>query len=105
MKVQRTPPTKPREMGYRFSEKSSGWFKVSQEFLRLEAEALAAFHQRYEEYKLNQWLYFEANPDRVNNGDWRGKTLDEVLAVIKDRPLCPDIEFDLDPADYQENTP
>jgi hypothetical protein len=64
MKVQRTPPTKLREMGYRFSEKSGGWFKVSQEFLRLEAEALAAFQQKYEEYKLNDWLYFKANPAR-----------------------------------------
>jgi hypothetical protein len=102
MKVQRTPPTKPREMGYRFSEKSGGWFKVSQEFLRLEAEALAVFHQRYEEYKLNRWLYFEANPERPSEEDRGSKTLDEILAVIEDRPLCPDVNFDLDPADYQE---
>jgi hypothetical protein len=100
MKVQRTPPTKLREMGYRFSEKSGGWFKVSQEFLRLEAEALAAFHQKYEEYKLNRWLYFEANPAHI--GDWTSDSLDKVLEGIRGIPLCPDIEFDLDPADYQE---
>jgi hypothetical protein len=88
-----------REMGYRFSEKSGGWFKVSQEFLRLEAEALAAFHQKYEEYKLNRWLYFEANPGRSGEDGWGGKDLKEAL---KDRPLCPSIWFDLDPADYQE---
>jgi hypothetical protein len=104
MKTQRTPPTKLREIGYRFSEKSGGWFKVSQEFLRLEAEALAEFRQRYEGYKLNRWLYFEANPDRVSDGDWRGKTLDEVLAVIKTCPQCPDLEFSLDPVDYQEES-
>jgi hypothetical protein len=102
MKAQRTSPTKLREMGYRFSEKSGGWFKVSQEFLRLEAEALAAFQQKYEEYKLNDWLYFKANPARPDSEDWGRKTLNEILAITKDCPQCPDLEFDLDPADCQE---
>jgi hypothetical protein len=105
MKVQRTPPTKLREMGYRFSEKSGGWFKVSQEFLRLEAEALAAFHQKYEEYKLNDWLYFKANPARPGGEGWGRKTLGEILVITKDCPQVPEMEFDLDPADYQEPQP
>jgi hypothetical protein len=101
MKVNKDIATFPVELlhklGYRFSKGINGWVSVSQEFLRLEAEALAAFHQKYEEYKLNRWLYFEANPDRQEN-----PTLEEILAGIETRPLCPDIEFDLDPADYQE---
>jgi hypothetical protein len=106
MKVQRTSPEQLREMGYRWSEKVNGWIKVSEDFIQLEVAAFAKFWAEYEDFKHQQWLYRNANENTPPKLDDVGHLhLDEVLALFKDMPECPDIEFDLDPADYQEKTP
>jgi hypothetical protein len=103
MKNQRSTAQQIRKLGYRWSNKNLGWVKVSAEYIQLEHAAMEEFWVRYEEYKLDDWLWHKANPNSIDQ-EVGQLALDEISDLYKDRPKCPDIEFDLDPDDYQELT-
>lgn len=103
MKARLTTTEQLHEMGYRWSNKSFGWVKVSAEFIRLERETIDNYMVQFEDYKLNLWLWDKQNPKPVPD-DVGILSLEEVLECFKDRPKRPDFEFNLDPADYMEET-